>query len=284
MGRYFDEMRAAVEGHGGRVDKFIGDAVVAVFGVPQLHEDDALRALRAASEMHARLGELNGSLLAQWGVELEARTGVSTGEVVVGEDDAVLLGDVMNTAARLEQAARPGEVLIGAPTLALVEDAVDVEPVAPFELKGKADPVAAYRPVAVRSAPERRYDERLEEADAWVNRAVEIGATEDAFTQIFWRQVKAKLLARAGDHDEAERLAAEAVAISRETDFLNGQGDATADLAEVLLLGGRADDAAAALEQALRLYEQKGNLVSARRVRARLVALGAATDAPVGPG
>ena len=88
-----------------------------------------------------------------------------------------------------------------------------------------------------------------------------------------WRQVRAKVLARRGEHAEAERLAREAVAIGDETDMLNSQGDANADLAEVLLLGGKAGEAAAALEQALERYERKGNLVSAHRTQARLAEL-----------
>ena len=91
-------------------------------------------------------------------------------------------------------------------------------------------------------------------------------------TQMLWRQVRAKVLARRGEHAEAERLAREAVAIGEGTDALNAQGDANADLAEVLLLGGKADEAAAALEQALERYERKGNLVMARRMRDRLAA------------
>ena len=114
---------------------------------------------------------------------------------------------------------------------------------------------------------------RLAEADAWVDRAVELGASEDAFTQIVWRQVKAKLLARAGELREAEQLAREAVAISEDTDFLNGQADANADLAEVLELAGRRDGAATALERALALYKRKGNTVSAQRTRAKLTEL-----------
>jgi class 3 adenylate cyclase/tetratricopeptide (TPR) repeat protein len=173
MGRYFEEMRAAVERHGGRVDKFIGDAVVAVFGVPQLHEDDALRAVRAASEMRTRLAPLNESLRAEWGVELESRIGVSTGEVVVGVGDEALLGDVMNTAARLQSAAEPGDVLIGEPTWRLVRDAVVAEAVEPLHAKGKAEPVPAWRVVAVHAGAARnatpfvgrdRYMRMLEEA------------------------------------------------------------------------------------------------------------------------
>ena len=90
---------------------------------------------------------------------------------------------------------------------------------------------------------------------------------------MLWRQVRAKVLARRGEHAEAERLAREAVAIGDETDMLNAQGDANADLAEVLLLAGRADEAVAALEQAVERYERKGNLVSAQRARARLAEL-----------
>ena len=90
---------------------------------------------------------------------------------------------------------------------------------------------------------------------------------------MLWRQVRAKVLARRGEHAEAERLAREAVAICEETDMLDAQGDAYADLAEVLLLAGRADEAAAALEQALERYERKGNVVMAARTRDRLEAL-----------
>jgi class 3 adenylate cyclase len=155
MTQYFEAMRDAVERHGGRVDKFIGDAVVAVFGVPQVHEDDALRAVRAATEMHSRLTALNETLLAGWGVELESRIGVSTGEVVVGADEA-LLGDVMNTAARLQSAAPPGAVLIGESTWRLVRDAVDVEALGALELKGKTEPVPAWRVMSVRAETARR--------------------------------------------------------------------------------------------------------------------------------
>ncbi len=151
LARYFDRMKAIVEWHEGSVEKFIGDAVMAVFGVPALHEDDALRAVRAALEMRDALPDLG----------LQGRIGVMTGEVVTGTEERLATGDAVNVAARLEQAAEPDEVLIGASTLALVRGAVDVEPVEPLALKGKADPVAAYRLVGVRAAPERRHDERF---------------------------------------------------------------------------------------------------------------------------
>src|SRR5690348_5863719 len=121
-------MKSIVERHEGTVEKFIGDAVMAVFGVPQAHEDDALRAVRAAAEMRDALPELG----------VQARIGVNTGEVVTGTDERLATGDPVNVAARLEQAAEPGDVLIGDATLALVRGAVELEPVEPLELKGKA--------------------------------------------------------------------------------------------------------------------------------------------------
>ena len=96
-------MRGIVEAHGGTVEKFIGDAVMAVFGVPAAHEDDALRACRAAVEMRDALPELG----------LDARIGVNTGEVVTGTAERLVTGDAVNVAARLEQAATPGTILIG---------------------------------------------------------------------------------------------------------------------------------------------------------------------------
>jgi class 3 adenylate cyclase len=148
MARWFDHMRVLFERHGGRVQKFVGDAVVAVFGIPVVNEDDALRAVRAAAELRGGVNELNAELERDWGVRLEVRTGVNTGEVVTGDPaigDALVLGDAVNVAARLEQVAAPGEVLLGQPTFRLVRDAVQVEPVAPLVLKGKGAPVAAYR-------------------------------------------------------------------------------------------------------------------------------------------
>jgi class 3 adenylate cyclase/tetratricopeptide (TPR) repeat protein len=147
-GRYFDTMRTAVERHGGTVEKFIGDAVVALFGVPQVREDDALRAVRAAADMRAAPTQLNDELQRDLAVALQIRIGVNTGEVIVGERRAggsPATGDAVNVAARLEQPAGPGEVLIGDSTRRLVREAVTVEPVEPLQLKGKAGPVAAWR-------------------------------------------------------------------------------------------------------------------------------------------
>jgi class 3 adenylate cyclase/tetratricopeptide (TPR) repeat protein len=136
MRRYFQDVRAVVERHGGVVEKFAGDAVMAVFGIPAAHEDDALRAVRAADELRGATSRHG----------LEARIGVNTGEVVVGgEDETLVTGDAVNVAARLEQAAPAGETLIGAETRLLVRDAVRVDELEPLVLKGKSAPVQAYR-------------------------------------------------------------------------------------------------------------------------------------------
>jgi class 3 adenylate cyclase len=152
MSRYFDEMSGALELHGGTIEKYIGDAIMAVFGLPVVREDDALRAVRAAAEMKRRLADLNGELMSKWGVELRNRTGVNTGEVVAGDPSTgqrLVTGDTVNTAARLEQAAPALEVLLGDPTYKLVRNAVEVEAVEPLQLKGKAENVPAYRLLSV---------------------------------------------------------------------------------------------------------------------------------------
>jgi class 3 adenylate cyclase/tetratricopeptide (TPR) repeat protein len=157
MTRYFEAMSAELERHGGVVEKFIGDAIMAVFGLPKLHEDDALRAVRAAADMQRAQAALNDELERNWGVRLTVRTGVNTGEVVAGDASSqrLVTGDAVNVAARLEQAAGEQEILLGELTYRLVRDFVEVEEVEPLELKGKSEPVPAYRLVAVREGAER---------------------------------------------------------------------------------------------------------------------------------
>lgn len=148
MSRYYGAMRSALERHGGSVEKFIGDAVMAVFGIPLVHEDDALRAIRAAIDMRLGLAMLNVELERDWGASIDIRTGVNTGEIVAGDrsaGDSLVTGDAVNVAARLEQSADAGEILIGEDTHSLVKDAVHAERVDPLRLRGKADPVNAYR-------------------------------------------------------------------------------------------------------------------------------------------
>ena len=152
LNRYFEEMRTILERHGGTVEKFIGDAVVAVFGIPVLHEDDASRAVRAAVAMRDALVRLNEDFERERGVAIQVRIGVNTGEVVAGDaahGETFATGDAVNVAARLEAAAAPGEVLIGDTTRRLAGDIIRVEPLAPLALKGKSVPSAAWRLVAV---------------------------------------------------------------------------------------------------------------------------------------
>src|SRR5205807_5037860 len=145
--RYMERMTAVVESHGGSVEKFIGDAVMAVFGVPRVHEDDALRACRAAVEMREAFPDLG----------VQGRLGVNTGEVVTGTEERLATGDAVNVAARLEQAAGSGEILIGEPTFRIVRGGVEVDAVEPLELKGKAERVPAYRLRSVLDVPERSH-------------------------------------------------------------------------------------------------------------------------------
>lgn len=141
---YFDRVRSVVEQFGGTVEKFAGDAVVAVFGVPTQHEDDAERAVRCALALREALVGLTDTLRPRFGVELELRVGVATGDAVVGASDALATGDVMNTAARLEQAAEPGQVLVGRDTMRLTSDAVDYGHELQVEARGKREPVSAW--------------------------------------------------------------------------------------------------------------------------------------------
>ncbi|HEX5826721.1 MAG TPA: adenylate/guanylate cyclase domain-containing protein, partial [Candidatus Limnocylindrales bacterium] len=156
--RYFTAMAAEITRHGGKIEKYIGDAIMAVFGLPRAHEDDALRAVRAAHGMTQAMERLNRDLLAFYGVEIAARTGVNTGEVVANSDpnaeQRLATGDAVNVAARLEQAAPANEVLIGEVTYDLVRAWVDVEEVEPLELKGKAERVPAFKLLGVRDATE----------------------------------------------------------------------------------------------------------------------------------
>ncbi len=196
LARYFERMKAIVERHGGSVEKFIGDAVMAVFGVPVAHEDDALRACRAAAEMRDAFSELS----------LAGRIGVNTGEVVTGTEERLATGDAVNVAARLEQAAKPGEVLVGAETLGLVRAVVEVGEERRLELKGKSEPVAAYSLVAVREVGERSHTSRF------VGREREVEQLEDAWGRAL-ASSRCELVTVAGDPGVGKsRLVAEAIA------------------------------------------------------------------------
>jgi len=236
LARYFERMKAILEAHGGTVEKFIGDAVMAVFGVPVAHEDDALRAVRAAAEMREALPELG----------VQARIGVNTGEVVTGTVERLATGDAVNVAARLEQAAGPGEILLGVETMQLVANAVVVDRVPPLELKGKREPLSAFRLVGVGYAPERPH------GDVFVGRERELDQIEAAWNRAGTEQrcELVTIVAEAGVGKT--RLAAEALSrlgarVVRGRCLSYGEGITYWPVVEVVTqLGARPSDPAAA--------------------------------------
>lgn len=180
--RYFEDMRVVLTRHGGTVEKFIGDAVMAVFGVPVVHEDDALRAVRAALEMRDLVEQIATPGTDETGA-LQVRIGVNTGEVIAGDSSVghgFVSGDTVNVAARFEQAAEPGQVLIGESTYRLTSDSIEADLVPPLELKGKSQPMRAYELLGVRSqrrAPARSTTEL-------VGRAQESAQLSAAFSEV----------------------------------------------------------------------------------------------------
>jgi class 3 adenylate cyclase/tetratricopeptide (TPR) repeat protein len=180
MGRFYDIGRAVVARHGGVVEKFIGDALMAVFGVPVVREDDALRAVRTAVDLRDELERLNDELESAYGVRLATRTGLNTGEVAVGAGEVFASGDAVNVAARLEQNAAPGEILLAETTRRLVRAAVHVTPLDALELKGKSAPVEVWRlQEVVGDVPfERQLDTPL------VGRDRELAVLHDAYARV----------------------------------------------------------------------------------------------------
>ncbi len=184
MNKYHAAARESIERHGGKVDRFIGDAVMGVFGIPLRREDDALRAVRAALDIRRSLGRLNAQL-EEGGVSLAIRIGVNTGEIFVSSNDAETsaLGDAVNVAARLEQTAEIGSIVIGPATERLVRHAATVESLGALELKGKSKPVEAWRllDLAEHTEAVARHldsplvgrDEEIAELEAALQRAIE---------------------------------------------------------------------------------------------------------------
>ena len=196
--RYFNAMSAEIKRHGGKIEKYIGDAIMAVFGLPRAHEDDALRAVRAAAGMQDVLREVNAALGERFGVHLANRTGVNTGEVVASDDPTadqkLATGDAVNVTARLEAAAPADQIYIGEVTWRLVKDAVEVEAVAPLTLKGKSQPVPAFRLIKVHGehGNVRRHDTPV------VGREAELAALQTAFDEAV-RMRQARLVTVIGD-------------------------------------------------------------------------------------
>jgi class 3 adenylate cyclase/tetratricopeptide (TPR) repeat protein len=164
MAAFFSTARDVLEQHGATVETFIGDAVMAVFGLPVRREDDAVRAVRAAADIRASVARLNEDFEERYGITLDCPIGVNTGEVVAGDaalGQRLVTGDVVNVAARLEQSAAGDEILIGALTERLVRGALVTSPVEPLTLKGKSEPVPAFRYEGIVSTGADHQDRRL---------------------------------------------------------------------------------------------------------------------------
>jgi class 3 adenylate cyclase/tetratricopeptide (TPR) repeat protein len=221
MARFHDAAKTCVERHGGTVEKFIGDAVMAVFGVPRMHEDDALRALRAAADLGDALAALNDQFEQDYGVSLKVRTGVNSGEVVTSMDGLLATGDTVNVAARLEQAAQPDEILIGEQTRRLASAAIEVEPVEALSVKGKVDPLHAHRLLrVVAGAPafERRFDAPL------VGRQTELAQIRSVFDEAVAERRCRRVTALGPPGIGKSRLAREVAAtLANEATVLSGR-------------------------------------------------------------
>lgn len=180
LAAYFNQLARQIRRYEGTIDKYIGDAVMAVFGAPLSHEDDAERAIRAALAMQESIAKLNADLERDHGVRLSLRIGINTGEVVAGmlggdvQSAYTVVGDAVNTAQRLESVAPLGQVIVSETTRRLALHAFEFETLAPVTLKGKATPVPAFRVL-------RRRDEEIEpEASPLVGRDAEIEQLRDA--------------------------------------------------------------------------------------------------------
>jgi len=278
MTQYFAEMRGVIERHGGTVEKFIGDAVMAVFGVPVLHEDDVVRAARAALEMRTALDDLNGDLAESWDVRLVTHTGVNTGEIAVSttpDGEPFTLGDPVNVAQRLESAAGPGEILIGPITERLLRGSARVERIEPMRLKGKSDLVAAWRLVALN--PVRRGGAR----SSLVGRTAELGALRDAFVEVIATRTPAIVTLTGVAGIGKSRLARElrsaispraAVAVGRCVPY--GEGVTYRPLAEIVrALSERVDEEA--------ITRLTGDDDEGRRIAARIARLVGASPGAV---
>ncbi|MDA8319363.1 MAG: AAA family ATPase [Actinomycetota bacterium] len=204
--QYFARCAACITGQGGTVEKYIGDAVMAIFGVPAVREDDALRAVLAGSEIIAAIEDYSAALAREHGVTMRVRVGIAAGEVMVSRrtsGDLHIVGDTLNTASRLQSAAGPGEVILGPSAADLVRGQVAVEPVGPLVLKGKAEPVRAWRLVSAVPLAEHRTPVPM------VNRAEEIALLRDAYTRAAERRQASFVTILGGPGIGKSRLVAE---------------------------------------------------------------------------
>src|SRR5258705_1724373 len=155
LAAFFDEMREQIQAFGGSVEKYAGDAIIAVFGVPRVNEDDAERAVRAALAMRQSLEQLNPLFEGEYGVRLDLRVGVATGEAVAAAgtaDQVIVTGQVANLAARLQSAAEGAGVVVSEETYRILDPLLEAEPMWGLVLKGFPRPVTAYRVTGTRTS------------------------------------------------------------------------------------------------------------------------------------
>ena len=189
VGRAFDRLAEEIARYEGLLEKFMGDAVLAVFGVPRAHEDDAERAVRAALEMQAVLSELNRGFAAEGRPELAMRIGVEAGEVLVdverasGPRDRMLTGDAVNTAARLQTFAEPGRVIVGPGVFATTKDVIEYRELPTLDLKGKEGPVPAWEALRIR-AKQRGERPQLGMEAGLVGRDEELAVLKETFQRV----------------------------------------------------------------------------------------------------
>jgi class 3 adenylate cyclase len=189
VGRAFDRLSEEIARHEGLLEKFMGDAVLAIFGVPRTHEDDPERAVRAAFEMQAVLSELNRSFADEGMPELQMRIGIESGEILVDQDrasgprDRMITGDAVNVAARLEASAEFGRVIVGPGVYEATKDVIEYRELAPLELKGKREPVPAWQVLRIR-AQQRGERPQLGMQAALVGRDEELTVLRETFRRV----------------------------------------------------------------------------------------------------
>jgi class 3 adenylate cyclase/tetratricopeptide (TPR) repeat protein len=201
MGKIFGEISKVVAKYGGFIEKFIGDAVMALFGVPKSHEDDPVRAIKAAREIHDVVSSLSSQFEKRIGKALCMHTGVCTGLVVTGDVNLEkgthgVLGDTINTAARLSGLAKPGEIVISPDTHHQAEGYFNFEALEPTTVKGKAEPIKPYRVISPRDDPTKTH--RLSGMRAeLIGRKVEMAQLQEAVTNL--KQGKGSIFSVVGD-------------------------------------------------------------------------------------
>jgi len=201
MSQLFGEITETISTYGGQIEKFIGDAIMAVFGIPKIHEDDPIRAIKAATEIHAIVDSFSPKIESKIGRKLTMHTGINTGLVVTGEADHDkrkhgLTGDAVNLASRLEGLANSGEILVGEDTYKQAAGFFNFEPLDPTAVKGKADLVKAYKVISQKdeSAQIRRlHDKRAD----LIGRSVEFGKFEEAL-ELLTNEQKGSVIALSG--------------------------------------------------------------------------------------